>query len=152
MIAQDYLNLMKNIFLMSADKVNRVNASIGKIPFTTRIKAGNHEFFTDEPESEGGAGKGPKCHDLLLASLASCICITLKMYAQTKGWKLDGVEADAAMNRQIIDGVQVTEVTMKLMISGELDEDQRKRMLFIAGKCPVHKTLAPAMKITISAA
>lgn len=135
---------------MSSDKVNRVNASIGKVPYTTRIRAGNHEFYTDEPESEGGAGKGPKCHDLLLASLASCTCITLKMYAQTKGWQLNGVEIDAEMSRQVHNGVQLTEVNMKLAIDGDLDEAQRQRMLFIAGKCPVHKTLAPAMSINIS--
>jgi putative redox protein len=143
-------NFDKNYFNMSSDKVNRVNASISTVPYTTRIRAGNHEFYTDEPESEGGAGKGPKCHDLLLASLASCTCITLKMYAQTKGWLLNGVDIDAEMNRQVINGVQVTEVNLKLRINGDVDDDQRKRMLFIAGKCPVHKTLAPSMKISIS--
>ena len=135
---------------MSADKINRVNASIGKVPYTTKITAGTHVLFTDEPESEGGSGKGPKCHDLLLASLASCTCITLKMYAQTKGWNLDGVEVEAEMSRQIINGLQITEVKMKLLISGDLNEEQRQRMLFIAGKCPVHKTLASSMKIDIS--
>jgi putative redox protein len=134
---------------MSADKVNKVKAAIGKVPYTTTIIAGEHEFYTDETVAEGGSGKGPKCHDLLLASLASCTCITLKMYANTKGWILDGVEAEAEMVRNMVNGVQLTEVRMKLTISGPLDDEQRQRMLFIAGKCPVHKTLSPAMKIEI---
>jgi len=73
----------------------------------------------------------------------------LKMYANTKGWILDGVEAEAEMVRNMVNGVQLTEVRMKLTISGPLDDEQRQRMLFIAGKCPVHKTLSPAMKIEI---
>ena len=135
---------------MSSDKTNRVLASIGKVPYTTTIRAGHHVFYTDESESDGGAGKGPKCHDLLLASLASCTCITLKMYAQTKNWSLDGVEIDAEMVRAVENGVQHTGIKMSLKISGDLDDAQRQRMLAIAAKCPVHKTLAPAIDISIS--
>ncbi len=135
---------------MSANKTNHVIAEIGSVPYTTTIKASNHIFYTDEPESEGGAGKGPGCHDLLLASLVSCTCITLKMYAQTKGWVLDGVKADAQMERRTEHGFQITEVVIKLKLSGSFDMKQKQKMLFVATKCPVHKTLAPAMKIAIS--
>lgn len=134
---------------MSEIKTNNITAEIGLQPFTTTITAGSHTLYTDEPVEEGGSGQGPKCHDLLLGSLASCICITLKMYSGRKNWKLDGVHINAMMNRTWESGNQNTTVHLRISLKGELDADQRSRLIFIASKCPVHKTLAPAMDISI---
>ena len=132
---------------MSTTKINKALARTGKTPFTTTISTRNFELVADESEIEGGAGKGPKPHDMLLAALVSCTSITVKMYAMRKEWPLEEVHADAIMERTVDSGIQTTSVVQYVAFGGKLSQEQIARLLEIAGRCPVHKTLSPAMKI-----
>jgi len=131
-------------------KINTITATSGTEPYATTIVAGKHIILSDEPVDHGGADKGPSAHDLLISALASCTCITVSMYAFRKGWNLEGVSADVTMERSIENGLQSTNTRIQLSFSGALEAEQIQRLLVIAGKCPVHKTLAPAMSIDIS--
>jgi putative redox protein len=108
---------------------------------------GGHEIVVDEPASAGGADKGPSPTQLLAASLAGCTAITLELYAERKGWDLGEleVEVDFASADQAPAAFEVV-----LRLPDGFDEDQRRRLLKIAGKCPVHKVLASEASIAIS--
>ncbi|MBK7388154.1 MAG: OsmC family protein [Bacteroidetes bacterium] len=82
-----------------------------------------------------------------MAALASCTCITVRMYADRKGWKLDDVTTNVKMERQVVSGVQQTKIVQELSFTGDLDDDQIARLLVISGKCPVHKTLSNSIAI-----
>ncbi len=108
---------------------------------------GGHTIRIDEPAGAGGTDTGPSPARLLAASLASCVAITVEMYADRKGWDIGEVEVD-------VDGEYENhaprsfEVTLRL--PGELSDEQRERLLVVAGKCPVHKVLAGETAVVIS--
>ena len=108
---------------------------------------GGHTIVVDEPAEVGGTGTGPSPGRLLAASLASCTAVTMEMYAERKGWDLDGVEVDVDAT---YDGHAPTayEVTVKLPAS--LDDEQRARLLVVASKCPVHRVLTGEATVAIS--
>ena len=108
---------------------------------------GGHTVRVDEPEGAGGADTGPSPTRLLAASLASCVAVTVEMYAARKGWELGAVEVevDAAYEGHVPRSFDVA-----LRLPGELDEEQRRRLLTIAGKCPVHRALAGDGGITVT--
>jgi putative redox protein len=133
---------------MSSDtKVNRVSAVLDNIEYITRISAANHLIIADEPITAGGADLGPEPHDLLLAALASCTCITVKMYAKRKGWPLTAVNCICVLERGIQNGSYINRIQQSLSFSGSLDEKMTQRLMEIVGKCPVHKTLSGEIKI-----
>jgi len=109
--------------------------------FEHEVEIREHRLVADEPESEGGTDRGPRPTELLAASLASCTSITLLMYAQRKDWDLAELEV-AVDYRTPPPGAAGTEIAVKISTPAELDEDQRRRLLAIAAKCPVHRTLA----------
>ena len=87
-------------------------------------------------------------HDLLISALASCTAITVRMYAERKGWKLDRIDVQATLERKIESGIQTTTAVQILELTGDLDDKMKQRLLDVGGRCPVHKTLAPAITIT----
>jgi putative redox protein len=103
------------------------------------VELEGHELRVDEPEDAGGTDSGPRPTQLLGASLAGCIAITVEMYANRKGWDVGAVEVDVEMS---YDGPVPTDFEVGLKLPGHLDEEQRRRLLIIATKCPVHKVLA----------
>lgn len=105
--------------------------------YTTVIQSDDHQIITDEPEEDGGQNLGFDPFELVLAALATCTTATMKMYADRKGWKVEKIDIQLRMEE--IDKVQ--HIQSDITIEGELDEEQRKRMLIIAQKCPVHKIL-----------
>lgn len=117
--------------------------------FTTDIHTPHHNLTADEPESIGGDNIGPSPYELLNASLGACTVMTIKMYAERKGWDLKEVfvyltyEKKHAEELEIISESKgkIDHITKKITFVGDLDEKQRKRLLEIASKCPVHKTL-----------
>jgi putative redox protein len=132
-----------------------VVARTGADGFATEVRAGNHAFLADEPVSVGGTNKGPTPYDLLAAALATCTSMTLRMYAAHK--KLDfesatvrvshgRVHAEDCVDCEQADG-QIHEFTRELLLEGDLTEAQRRRMLEIADRCPVHKTLHNEIKV-----
>jgi len=120
------------------------------------IEAGGHHLVSDEPLDLGGTDAGPTPYDLLVAALGSCTAITLQMYARHKGWPLEGVEvrlthgkihardcADCETKEGRIDRIE-----RGIVLQGALDDAQRARLLEIADRCPVHRTLTSEIKIS----
>ena len=116
--------------------------------FAQDIEIGGHRLPADEDQDKGGADTGPGPHELLLAALGSCTAMTLKVYAERKGWPLTHVEFD--VNGATTGAGFV--ITRLLTLKGDLDAEQRQRLLEIAEKCPVHKTLSNTITIQTTAA
>ncbi len=125
-----------------------------KSTFTTQIVADQHTLMADEPESAGGHDLGPDPYDLLVASLGACTGMTLRMYANHKKWPLEEVRVH--LQHQKIYAEDCSECQEKnkidhieriIELEGPLDEQQKKRLIEIADKCPVHKTLSSAPSI-----
>jgi putative redox protein len=110
--------------------------------YTQSIVAGRHHIGADEPVDNGGADAGPSPYELLLSALGACTSITVRMYAQHKKWDLKRILVKLTHEKQIGPGnVKVDAFTRELVFEGNLDDTQRQRLLEIANKCPVHKTL-----------
>ncbi len=107
--------------------------------FQLRVKAGTSTFTVDEPVGVGGLGSGPNPYDLLSAAVGSCTLMTLKLYAERKKWPLQSVRVRVTHKRASAEGPDV--FAKEVELNGPLDETQRARLLEIAEKCPVHRTL-----------
>ncbi|PQJ35857.1 osmotically inducible protein C [Salinibacter sp. 10B] len=117
--------------------------------YRTEIRAGQHSLVADEPEDVGGGDEGPTPYDYLLAALGSCTGMTLRMYADRKGWPLEEacvrlshekVHADDCEHCDQAEG-KVDRIEREIDVKGDLTQEQRQRLLEIANKCPVHRTL-----------
>ena len=104
------------------------------------IEIREHRLIADETEDDGGGDSGPRPTELLAAALASCTAITLEMYANRKEWELGQVEV--AVEFETPTRETPPKFTTKIRIPTELSDEQRERLLTIAAKCPVHRTLA----------
>ncbi len=113
--------------------------------FQLQVTAGSSTFTVDEPVSAGGLGSGPNPYDLLGAALGSCTLMTIRLYANRKGWPLETVRVRVTHSRDGLDGRDVFTKTIEL--TGALDDEQRARILEIAGKCPVQRTLTQGSDI-----
>ena len=115
----------------------------------TQVRAGGHDLLADEPVSAGGTDRGPTPYDFLLVSLGSCTAMTLRLYARRKGWPLESVEITLEHDRIYAEDCadcetregRVDRVRRAIVIEGDLDEAQRQRLMEIADRCPVHRTL-----------
>jgi putative redox protein len=105
-----------------------------------------HRLIVDEPEEEGGGDAGPRPTELLAAALASCTAITIEMYANRKELELGQVEVSVDYEPGSRD--TPPHFDLRIRIPADLSDDQRKRILAIAGKCPVHRTLK-SQEITV---
>lgn len=123
--------------------------------FVQDVTAGAHRLRSDEPVAAGGSGSGPTPYDLLLASLGSCTSMTVAMYARRKQWPLERVIVRlrhfrthagdcAACEAQ---DTQLDVIEREIEFRGELTADQRDRLLSIANRCPVHRTLTSQIDI-----
>lgn len=104
---------------------------------TNDVTLGRHRFQSDEPTHLGGDDHGPNPYDLLCAALGSCTSMTLRMYAERKSWPLGQISVDVDHKR--IGGEDV--FTRRISLLGDLDDAQQARLVEIAGRCPVHRTL-----------
>ena len=109
-----------------------------------------HQWAADEPTDLGGTDTGPNPYELLLGALAACTSITLSMYAQRKGWDLQRVDISYEHDRVHAKDCEdcedhqrgfIDRIVSQVTITGDLDEQQRKRLAEVAAGCPVHKTL-----------
>lgn len=108
--------------------------------FETEVEIRQHRLISDEPQEKGGGDSGPTPTELLAASLATCTVITVLMYAERKGWKLGALEAEVDFTTPSVEASPA--FTVQMRTPAELTDEQRERILVIAAKCPVHKTLA----------
>ncbi len=103
------------------------------------VEIRGHHVTADEPASHGGQDGGPSPQELLAASLASCTAITIEMYAQRKGWQVGEIVVD--VDYEPSQRGSPTRFSMVVTLPKELPEEQRERLMQIAAKCPVHRTL-----------
>ena len=115
------------------------------------ITAGPARFVSDEPVEIGGLDLGPTPHDLVCAGLGSCTAQTLRLYAQRKGWPLGPVKIEVS-HRRDISQKPVDIFDRAITLGGNLDEEQRQRLLEIAELCPVHKMLTAGVSISTTLA
>ncbi|WP_299657251.1 bifunctional alpha/beta hydrolase/OsmC family protein [uncultured Tateyamaria sp.] len=112
-----------------------------------------HHILADEPRAYGGTNQGLSPYGLLSAGLAACTSMTIRMYARRKEWMLDHVHVDVSHNKVHAQdagtqsGDKIDEWKRRITLTGHLDDDQRQRLLEIADKCPVHRTLERTSKV-----
>lgn len=119
------------------------------------ISIGPHELVGDEPKAAGGNDEGPDPYEYLLAALGTCTNMTVGLYAQRKGWPLREVRTALSHSRSYADdcehceqsGAMVDRIERRISLLGELSPQQRTRLLEIADRCPVHRTLTSSIAI-----
>ena len=117
--------------------------------FTTQMKLGDHYMTADEPENFGGNNFGPTPYQLVSAGLSACTVMTIQMYARRKGWKIRNIEVHTSYDKEHavdceacdVDSAKIDTFHRAISIDSDLDDKQIARILQIADKCPVHKTL-----------
>lgn len=110
------------------------------------ITIGGFRLRADEPVDKGGADTGPEPHEWMLSALGACTSMTLRLYAERKGWPLRGVRV--TLTGGPADGKYA--ITRRIAMDGDLDAEQRQRLLEIADKCPVHRTLTGEITVQTS--
>ncbi len=111
----------------------------GRGRFQAEAQTGAGAFLIDEPRSLGGLGSGPNPYELLGAALGACTAMTIRLYAEHKGWPLAKVQVSVLHRRATLQARDLFERTISL--DGGLDDDQKARLMDIAQRCPVHLTL-----------
>jgi uncharacterized OsmC-like protein/fermentation-respiration switch protein FrsA (DUF1100 family) len=132
-----------------------VAARTGEEGYRTEVRARHHALIVDEPAALGGADTGPTPYELLSAALGTCTSITLRMYADRKGWPLEEVTVRLEHSRvHALDEAQcedreprVDRIDRMVEVSGRLSAEQRARLLEIADRCPVHRTLEAGVRV-----
>lgn len=122
----------------------------GKSAFSVDIEVSGHKWTGDEPESMGGKDLGPAPYDLLSAALAECTAMTVRWYARQQDWPLEKVEVHLTHAKQGEEGSRVkTDVFTKeiILIGASLTEEQRRKLVEVAAKCPVQRTLEGTPRI-----
>ena len=114
--------------------------------YTTEINIGDHNLIVDEPEDIGGKDLGPTPTRLLESSLASCVAITLKMYAARKDWDVGDIEVEITSGRNEDGSLTFHK---KLNFTGDIDADQLKQLQIISTRCPISRTLQKANKVEL---
>lgn len=123
--------------------------------FAETIRSGTHTMRADEPVANGGADSGPDPYGYLLAALGSCTAMTLRMYARTKKWPLQKVRVELSHGKiyaadcadcETREG-KVDQIERSIELSGPLNDEQRRRLLEIADRCPIHRTLTSEIVI-----
>ena len=103
------------------------------------IAVREHRLTADEPTDQGGEDAGPSPQELLAASLASCTAVTIEMYAERKGWDIGDISVE--VDYEPAQRGSPTRFVMDVRMPKELPDEQRERLMQIAAKCPVHRTL-----------
>ncbi len=145
--AQRYLNVPETTPLKSKHHV--VASLDGEDVFTTPMKVGNHYMTADEPFEVGGNDFGPSPYELVSAGLSACTAMTVQMYVRRKGWPLENIEVHTSYSKSHAADCEACEspdskidtFNRDIKLTGDLTEEQIKRILEIADKCPVHRTL-----------
>jgi uncharacterized OsmC-like protein len=127
----------------------------GPSRFGQNISVGPHRLRADEPPDVGGNDEGPNPYELLLAALGTCTGMTVRLYAERKQWPLKGVEVRLAHSRIHAEDCAECEtkqgmldrIDAEIIFTGDLSDEQKHRLMEIAEKCPVHRTLVSEIQI-----
>jgi putative redox protein len=125
----------------------RITAARGSGPLQAAVQIGKHQVLSDAPESLGGQDSGAEPHDLLAAALAACTILTVTMVARRKSLPLEDVRVQVEHGQH----GGAYEFKRRIEFVGDLSDDERARLLDIANKCPVHKTLSGTIRIETEA-
>jgi uncharacterized OsmC-like protein/alpha-beta hydrolase superfamily lysophospholipase len=120
----------------------------GRGKFQLLIRTGKHQLFADEPDSFGGLDSGPSPFQLLGSALAACMTMTVRLYADRKEWAVKRIRTAVGHSREM-DQTPRDRFDVRLAFEGDLDDEQRARLVEIAGKCPVHRALTEGARFTI---
>lgn len=126
--------------------MEKVHAQIGKELYKTTIHSATNTLIADEPVEVGGKGLGFNPKELLAAALAACTSATLRMYADRKAWDLTEVKVYVTFDRDAV--ANKSSFTRKIELIGNLDEEQKARLLTVANSCPVHKILTNPIEVS----
>ena len=116
------------------------------------LQAGKHHLVADEMPAIGGTDTGPSPYQLLLSALGACTAMTLRVYSDRKKWPLEDVDVKLTLSKVNADAAdpakgQVDRIVREIRLSGPLDDEMRTRLMEVANKCPVHKTLSASARI-----
>ncbi|MBB5063063.1 OsmC family protein [Granulicella mallensis] len=136
--------MSRNVFVKSESQKYAQNITIGP-----------HVLRSDEPPEIGGNDVGPNANELLMASLGACATITVQMYAERNQWPLQGVQAALSYSRVLAENiaesgakiVMVDQIEMEISLTGDLSEEQQRRLFDVAGRCPIHRMLVSHIQI-----
>jgi len=120
----------------------------GRGKFQLQVRTGKHQLFADEPADFGGLDSGPSPFQLLGAALAACMTMTVRLYADRKGWLVKRVRTAVGHTREL-DQTPRDRFDVRLAFDGELNAEQRERLVEIAGKCPVHRALTEGARFNV---
>jgi putative redox protein len=132
-----------------------VSARVGKIGFRTDVETSAHTLVVDEPVALRGTNMGPTPYEYLLSALGSCTAMTLRYYADRKGWPLEGALVHLRSGRSheldcekcAKEKVGIVRIERRIELSGPLTDEQRERLLAIADRCPVKQTLESGIRV-----
>ncbi|MFI5264225.1 MAG: OsmC family protein, partial [Candidatus Kapaibacterium sp.] len=116
--------------------------------YKTALVYGRHSFFSDEMPDSGGTDAGPGPSGFLATSLASCTAITLRMYADRKGYDVEKIDVVVELTRKDERGITHSLFEQTISVTGNIGESEKKRLLEIADKCLIHKALKGEITIT----
>ena|SRR5262245_58462030 len=127
----------------------------GPSGYTQTIDAGGHPLMADEPLEVGGQDKGPNPYELLLSALGACTSMTIRLYADRRGWPLKGITVRLRHDKIYAEDCQdcetkegrIDRIEREIRLEGDLNDDQRSQLLKIADRCPVSQTLRSEVKI-----
>jgi putative redox protein len=147
------LIIENNIYLikkkMSEQQITAIT-ELDRSTYKTKVYAGGHFIYADEPAELGGTDEGMQPAALLLASLGSCTAITIRMYADRKKYQLEAIKIELAIAKE--DQLnKSTTIIRTIEFTGELSEEEKLRLLQIADKCPIHKMLSNPITIETTA-
>ena len=139
---------------------NEVVVRVGPTGYRADVSTRGHSLVVDEPIALGGTDEGPTPYDYLAAALGACTAITLRMFADRRGWPLEGVTVRLSHSRvheqdceqSETKPVGIDQFARAIELSGDLTEDQRAALLRIADRCPVGNTLTRGVRIVPAAA
>ncbi len=140
----------------NTDAGSGVVIDLGREHYRTEIVAAGHALLADEPEAAGGTNAGPGPYELLLSAVGACKAMTLRMYADRKGWPLERVVLSLRHDRrhgadcEHCDDpkARLDHIDVEIQLVGELDDAQRARLMEIADRCPVHRTITGDLRFT----
>lgn len=139
------VNLRINILTMGSALITAIT-ELDRSRYKTKVYAGGHFIYADEPTELGGTDEGMNPGALLLASLGSCTAITIRMYADRKEIPLETIKIELAICKEEEMSKETT-ISRKIEFTGELTDEHRQRLMIIADKCPIHKLLSNPIKI-----